>query len=122
MYEGVEIPLLEKLSKRISAKHRTVLYEVLGEVERNMRLNFTRIYPAAGTQQYDKFFDAERPNNRLIYSYLFEKTEFLSIIEQSTFNDLVPTSLMPLQSIITENEKVNVFQRTKENAVQQQKA
>ena len=75
MYEGVEIPILEKLSKRISAKHRTVLFEVLGEIERNVRLNFTRVYPAAGTQQYDKFFDSERPNNRLIYSYLYEETD-----------------------------------------------
>ena len=49
MYEGIEIPILEKLSKRISAKHRTILFEVLGEIERNMRMNFTRVYPAAGT-------------------------------------------------------------------------
>jgi hypothetical protein len=47
-YEGIEINLLEKIS-RVSAKHRSVLLEVLSEMERNTRLNFTRIYPAAGT-------------------------------------------------------------------------
>ena len=81
MYEGVEIPVLEKLSKRVSAKHRAILFEVLGEIERNTRLNFTRVYPGCGTCYYDKFFDAERPNNRLVYAYLFEKTELSTIVE-----------------------------------------
>ena len=79
--------MLEKISK-ISAKHRSVLTEVLSELERNVRLNFTRFYPAAGTQHYDRFFDAVRPNNRLVYKYLFEKTELSSIVDLSTFNDL----------------------------------
>ena len=47
-YDGIEVHLLEKIS-RISAKHRSILIEVLSELERNNRLNFTRVYPAAGT-------------------------------------------------------------------------
>jgi hypothetical protein len=74
VYDGIEVPLLEKVSK-ISAKHRSLLIEVLGEFERNVRLNFTRVYPAPGTHHYDRFFEAVRPNNRLIYKYLLEKTE-----------------------------------------------
>jgi hypothetical protein len=40
-----------------------MLLEVLSEFERNTNLNFVRIYPAAGTYNYDKFFETERPNN-----------------------------------------------------------
>ena len=51
-YEGVEIGILEKISK-ISAKHRSMLLETLSEFERNTRLNFTRIFPSPGCSYYD---------------------------------------------------------------------
>ena len=56
MYEGVETFVLEKMSK-VNAKARTLLLEVFGEFERNVNLNFTRIYPASGTDEYDKLFE-----------------------------------------------------------------
>ena len=70
-YDGIEVPVLEKLSK-INSKARTILLEVLGEFERNVNLSFTRVYPAAGTDYYDKLFETQRPNNKLLYKYLFE--------------------------------------------------
>lgn len=48
LYEGVETPILDKLTK-INSKARTLLLEVFGEFERNVNLNFTRIYPASGS-------------------------------------------------------------------------
>jgi len=54
---------------------------------RNVKLNFTRVYPAAGTDYYDKYFDGERPNNKLIYRYLCQKSELSSLVESSKFND-----------------------------------
>ena len=51
-YDGVEVSILERISK-ISAKHRSLLLEILSEFERNTRLNFTRIFPAPGCSYYD---------------------------------------------------------------------
>ena len=62
LYEGVESSILDKISK-VSAKHRSQVYEVLSEVERNTRLNFTRVYPAAGCDHYEQFFEQPRPSN-----------------------------------------------------------
>jgi len=83
----VEIALLEKISK-ISAKHRSTVFESLSEIERNVKLNFTRVFPAAGTDFYDKYFDGERPFNKLVYKYLCQKTELSQLTESSKFNDL----------------------------------
>ena len=53
---------MEKLSK-ISAKHREILRESLEEFVRNSynnstkKKNFTRIYPAEGSNQYDIYFE-----------------------------------------------------------------
>jgi hypothetical protein len=89
MYDGVEISVLNKISK-ISAKHRALLFETLWEFERNTRLNFTRIFPSPGSCYYDQFFEVARPNNKLIYKYLCQRTELWGIIEQSIYNDLEP--------------------------------
>ena len=64
-YDGVEVSILERLSK-VSAKHRSLILETLGEFERNTRLNFTRIFPSPGSSYYDQFFAHEKPNNKLI--------------------------------------------------------
>jgi hypothetical protein len=69
LYDCVEISVLDKIS-RVSAKHRSILFDFLQESERNVRLNFTRIYPAPNSDYYDRLFEAERPNNKLIYKYL----------------------------------------------------
>ena len=87
-YDGVEVGILERIS-RISAKHRSLLLEILSEFERNTRMNFTRVFPAPGCSYYDQFFNTIRPNNKLVYKYLCQRTELWAIIEQSSFNDLV---------------------------------
>jgi hypothetical protein len=87
LYDGVEVAILERISK-VSAKHRSLLYETLSELERNTRLNFTRIFPSPGCSYYDQFFETIRPNNKLIYKYLCQRTELWAIIEQSCFSDL----------------------------------
>ena len=86
-YEGVECSILDKISK-ISAKHRAILLEFLSETERNVRLNFTRVYPGPDSDYYDKFFAEERPLNKLCHKYLFKPNELSPLIEQSKFNDL----------------------------------
>ena len=86
-FDEVEVALLEKISK-ISAKHRSMVFESVSEIERNVKLNFTRIFPAAGTDYYDKYFDGERPFNKLIYKYLCQKTELSQLTESSKLNDL----------------------------------
>lgn len=91
MYDGIELSVLNKISK-ISAKHRALLLETLGEFERNTRLNFTRIYPSPGSSYYDKFFETTRQNNKLVYMYLCQRTELWAIIEQSSFCDIEKTS------------------------------
>jgi hypothetical protein len=83
----VEIALLDKISK-ISAKHRSTVFESLSEIERNVKLNFTRIFPAAGTNFYDRYFEGERPFNKLAYKYLCQKTELSQLTESSKLNDL----------------------------------
>ena len=86
-YDDIEVALLEKISK-ISAKHRSTVFETLSEIERNVKLNFTRIFPATGTDYYDKYFDGERPCNKLVYKYLCQKTELSQLAESSKFNEL----------------------------------
>lgn len=101
MYEGVEVSILEKISK-VSAKHRALLFETLWEFERNTRLNFTRIFPSPGCSYYDPFFETIRPNNKLIYKYLCQRTELWAIIEQSAFNDLEPLRDLPKEMTVIE--------------------
>ena len=86
-YDEVEIALLEIISK-ISAKNRSTVFESLSEIERNVKLNFTRIFPAAGTDFYDKYFDRERPFNKLVYRYLCQKTDLSLLTDSSKLNDL----------------------------------
>lgn len=89
VYEHVEVSVLEKIS-RISAKHRSIVLDFLAESERNVRLNFTRIYPALNSDYYDKFFESDRPVNKLVHRYLFRPNELSPLIEQSSFDDLAP--------------------------------
>jgi hypothetical protein len=93
----------------VSAKHRSTLYDFLTESERNVRLNFTRIYPAPNSDYYDRFFDGERPNNKLIYKYLFLKNDLTSLIEQSKFTDPTPEvdSLACLRTRVGVDNKSN---------------
>lgn len=69
---------LDRLSK-ISAKHRELVFETLDEFQRNKNLNYTCIYPAPGSQSYDKFFAQPRPSNQVVHRYLFTKNEFYTI-------------------------------------------
>jgi hypothetical protein len=90
LYENVEISVLDKISK-VSAKHRSILYDFLQESERNVRLNFTRIYPAPNSDYYDRLFETERPNNKLIYKYLYKNNDLGSLADFSKFVDPTPT-------------------------------
>lgn len=74
---------LDRLSK-ISAKHRELVFETLDEFQRNRTLNYTCIYPAPGSQLYDKYFVSARPSNQLVHRYLFTKNELYSLVKQIT--------------------------------------
>ena len=67
----------EKLSK-LSAKHRDIVREALEEFGRCK--NFTRIFPVSGTHYYDKFFEQPKQSNRILYRYLYSKTELSTLI------------------------------------------
>jgi len=46
-------------------------------------MNYTCIYPSAGCQQYDKFFEGGgRQANQLIHKYLFTKNELYALTKQ----------------------------------------
>lgn len=47
-FEGFDFSKLEQLSK-INAKHREILRDTLEEFQRSNNTNFTRIYPAPGS-------------------------------------------------------------------------
>lgn len=50
-------------------KYRDIIAETVTEF--NRRANFVRIYPARGSKQYDKFFTACKPLNKIVYKVLF---------------------------------------------------
>lgn len=46
-------------------------------------MNYTCIFPSAGCQQYDKFFEGGgRASNQLIHKYLFTKNELYALTKQ----------------------------------------
>ena len=68
--------MFEKLSK-VSAKHREILKETLEEFTRVK--NFTRIYPVSGSNYYDKFFETQRSSNKVLYKFLYGRSELSTI-------------------------------------------
>ena len=60
-------------------KYKELLRETIAE--NNRRGNFIRIFPAYGSDIYDKFFQEPRPFNRYIYRVLY--TDYFGI-EQIT--------------------------------------
>ena len=67
-----------------------MIFDFLQETERNVRLNFTRIYPAPNSDYYDKFFESERSSNKLIYRHLYLRNDLSSLIECSKFTEPTP--------------------------------
>lgn len=63
------------LKKLAHTKYKEIMREVLAEDQR--RGNYLRIYPAYGTDVYDKYFTQQRPFNRYIYKMLF--TDYLGL-------------------------------------------
>jgi|TARA_B110000285_G_C15025587_1_gene563988 hypothetical protein len=60
----------EDIMKRMAkTKYKELLRETIAE--NNRRGNFIRVYPASGTDMYDKYFLEPRPFNRYIYSVLY---------------------------------------------------
>ena len=50
-------------------KYKEIFREVLAE--NNRRGNYVRIYPAKGSDIYDKYFEQQRPFNRYIFKMLY---------------------------------------------------
>lgn len=61
--------LTESIKKATLLKFRDIIAETVNEFSR--RANFVRIYPAKGSKQYDKFFTACKPLNKILYKTLF---------------------------------------------------
>lgn len=59
----------ETLMKMARTKYKELLRETVAEYNRKGR--FLRIYPAFGTDVYDKYFEMPRPFNRYIYKTLY---------------------------------------------------
>lgn len=86
--------MFEKIFK-ISAKHREIIRESCEEFERCN--NFTRIFPSYGSQIYEKYFEQQKQNNKLLYKYLYTKTD-LSDLLGLTYEILdQPEPLKPLK-------------------------
>ena len=60
----------EVLKTMARTKYKEILRETISEY--NRKGNFVRIYPAAGSNHYDRFFHESRPFNRYIYQMLFK--------------------------------------------------
>ena len=67
-YDPMTMEILKKLAT-LPPKMREILIETLEEYER--RRNFVRIYPAKGSDTYDKYFEQSRPLNKFLYKYLY---------------------------------------------------
>jgi hypothetical protein len=61
------MPVMKKMSQM---KYKEVLRESLEELERKGK-NFVCIYPAPGSEVYDKFFSTPRPLNKFLQRILF---------------------------------------------------
>jgi hypothetical protein len=78
---NIDSYFLERLS-RISAKHRELVFDTLDEFQRNRNMNYTCIYPASGSQMYDKYFEnGGRQSNQLIHRYLFTNNELYTLVK-----------------------------------------
>ena len=64
----------------ITLKHKETLRECIAEYGR--RGNFSRIYPAKGTNRYDKYFKSYRPYNNFLYKCLFTNDVIPEKIEE----------------------------------------
>ena len=81
-------PLALQMFKKITGlppKLLEILTETLEEYER--RRNFVRIYPAKGSEVYDKYFEQVRPLNKFLYKYLYgsESEKMKYYMEHSTW-------------------------------------
>ena len=76
----------------ITLKHKEILRECLAEYGR--RGNFSRIYPAKGTNRYDKYFKSYRPYNNFLYKCLFTN----DVIPEKIEERYVPV-IKPLNSV-----------------------
>lgn len=63
---AAQVPLIKRLH---ALKHKEVLRECTLELQRRGG-NFVCIYPARGSQIYDRFFEQPRPLNRFVHSIL----------------------------------------------------
>lgn len=61
--------LQDPMKKVLPMKYREYVREILAEGQRIG--NFIRIYPAAKSDMYDKFFLGPRPYNKAVYKAMF---------------------------------------------------
>lgn len=99
---GVDGFILDRLSK-VSAKHRELLYETLDEFQRNRNMNYTCIFPALGSNNYDRYFQGPRPANHLLYKYLFQRNEIYSLKKQ------IYDSLLQAQRELVPDTRLNIL-------------
>lgn len=55
---------------QMQQRHKELIIDSLEEYER--RRNFIRIYPAKGTDYYDKFLESSRNSHKVLYKFLYE--------------------------------------------------
>jgi len=101
--EFMKSAMYMKISQ-IKQRHKEIVIESLEEYER--KHNFVRIYPAKGTNYYDKYFEASRSNYKMLYKFLYEDP--LQINEQEALIHNPMLALRKLRSKETLNVKKHV--------------
>ncbi|OMJ67162.1 hypothetical protein SteCoe_35753 [Stentor coeruleus] len=81
-------------------KSEEIIKEALEEYER--RGNFLRIYPSKGCDHYERFFSGIRPNNKILFKFLYND------LWEENYN-------LPLKTVIKEVPLSKVIHVTEEN-------
>jgi hypothetical protein len=105
----------------ITLKHKEVLRESIAEYGR--RGNFVRIFPAQGTNKYDKYFKNYRPYNNFLYKCLYTSDIFPDKIEE-TFTPVIKplNSVSQMNSINNESNSTRNSQAVNESELDPDKA
>lgn len=120
-YLQVDKSLAEHISvvkKLIPMKFKDLLKECLRE--NSNKGNFLRIYPAEGTNIYDKFFKSPRPYNVFLYKCLYTDEILPKSISNSCYS--IPASLSPKSnSILVKSDDSKTSQSYVKNSKKSQR-
>jgi hypothetical protein len=106
-YDPTLAPHRNLIKKIIPMKFKEVLKTAL---EENSRCgNFIRIYPAEGTNIYDKYFKSVRPYNVFLYKCLYTNEIIPAGISEQIWDDSESIASNP-QTVEDENEEFNSSQ------------